>query len=114
MSITKILAEKDTDAGEKLDRVAEIVAAARKAYGNEDAVVESPKVNTVNGILSFIHLDDASKVEHLKAAVAKLKSEAVEYVEQTPGAGLNRKIEELLSTHGMFVNISAGTKFEYI
>jgi hypothetical protein len=114
MSITKILAEKDTDSGEKLTRVAEIVAAARQAYGNSDAAVDSPKVNTPNGSMSFIHLDDDSKVALLKSEVASVKCSAVEYVEQTPGADLNRKIEELLSINGMFVNISAGTKFEYI
>lgn len=114
MSITKILAEKDADSGEQLTRVAEIIAVARDKYGNADSEVTSPKVNTPNGSMSFIHLDDDSKVELLKAEVARVKSVAVEYVENTEGADLNRKIEELLAINGMFVNIDAGTKFEYI
>ncbi|MCP4489802.1 MAG: hypothetical protein GY820_21165 [Gammaproteobacteria bacterium] len=114
MSITKILAEKDVSSGEKLTAVAKIISVARKAYGNKDATVTSPKVNTPNGIMNFIHLDDDSKVELLKAEVARVKSFAIEYVECTEGADLNRKIEELLSTNGMFVNIDAGTKFDYI
>jgi len=114
MSITKILSAKDVDSADKLTAVAEVVAGARSAYGNSDAVVASPKVNTANGVMSFIHLDDDSKVELLKSEVAKLKSVAVEYVETTEGADLNRKIEELLAINGMFVNIAAGTKFSYI
>jgi len=114
MSITKILAEKDVDSGEKLTNVAVIVSAARKAYGNEDAEVASPKVSTTNGSMSFIHLDDDSKVSLLQAEVARVKSQAVEYVEHTEGADLNRKIEELIAINGMFTNIDAGTKFAYI
>ena len=114
MSITKILAGKDASSEDKLTAVAEVVAAARAAYGNSDAVVASPKVNTPNGAMLFIHLDDDSKVVLLQSEVARVKSQAVEYVEQTEGADLNRKIEELLSINGMFVNIAAGTKFSYI
>ena len=114
MSITKILTSKNVDSNAKLDRIADVVAGAREAYGNSHAVVASPKVNTPNGVMSFVHLDDDSKVELLKSEVARIKAVAVEFVEQTEGADLNRKIEELLATNGMFVNIAAGTKFSYI
>lgn len=114
MSITKILSDKDLDASEKLAQVATLVGAAREAYGNSDSEIESPKVTTTNGEMSFVHLDDESKVAVLKTAVAKLKVKAVEVAEQTPGTNINKEIERLLATHPMFVNISAGTKFEYI
>jgi hypothetical protein len=114
MSITKILSEKDVEAADKLSAVAEIVAGAREKYGNEESEVEVPRCHTANGSMPFDMLDDDSKVALLRSEVAALKAEAVEFAEQNPGVNLNRKIEELLSTNGMFVNIAAGTKFEYI
>ena len=114
MSITKILSNKDASAEEKLERVAEIVAQARAAYGNEDAEIDAPRVNTTNGSMPFDLLDDDSKVALLSGEVAYVKAYAVEFSEQTTGVNLNKKIEELLATNGMFANIDAGTKFEYI
>ena len=114
MSITKALTNEKTSAEEKLEAVAEIVARARENYGNEDAVIESPKVDTANGWMSFVHLEDDSKVSVLRGRVAAIKAEAVEYVECNPGASINKKIEELLAIDPCFVNIASGTKFEYI
>ena len=114
MSITKILSNKDASAEEKLERVAEIVAQARSAYGNEDAVITVPRAYTTNGDMPFDLLDDDSKVALLSGEVAAVKSAAVEFSEQNTGVNLNKKIEELLATIGLFTNISAGTKFEYI
>lgn len=114
MSITKILTAKDVPAEEKLADVAGVVAGAREAYGNTEAEIAVPRVNTTNGDMPFDMLDADSKVALLTSEVAVIKSAAVEYSEQNPGTNLNRKIEELLSTNGMFANIAAGTKFEYI
>lgn len=114
MSITKILTEEKTPAVDKLERVAEVVAGARENYGNADAVIEAPMVETVHGRMNFNHLEDEAKVTLLRGAVAEVKAQAVEFCEQREGASMNKKIEELLATHGMFVNISSGTKFEYI
>lgn len=114
MSITKILTEEKTDAADKLDRVADIVAGAREAYGNSDAEIDSPKVDTANGYMSFVHLEDDSKVQVLRGRVAAIKAEAVEFVEQNPGASMNKKVEELLAIDPCFVNIASGTKFAYI
>lgn len=114
MSITKVLTDKDLSSEEKLDRVAETVAVARKAYGNEDAEVAVPSVNTANGSMPFIHLEDDSKVDVLRNQLAYLKARAVEAAEQDPAVNVNKEIEKLLATNGFFTNISAGTKFEYI
>lgn len=114
MSITKILTAEKTDADEKLTSVAEVVAGAREVYGNTDVEIASPMVDTVHGRMSFVHLEDEAKVALLRSAVAGIKAQAVEFCEQHEGASINRKIEELLATNGMFVNIAAGTKFEYI
>ena len=114
MSITKILTEEKTPASEKLERVAEIVAGAREKYGNADVEISAPSVNTPHGYMSFLHLEDEGKVALLRDQVALIKAVAVEYSEQNEGVNMNRKIEELIATNGMFVNIAAGTRFEYI
>lgn len=114
MSITKILTEKDADAENQLTRVAEIVSQARAAYGNEDAAIEAPMVDTPHGRMSFVHLEDDAQVERLRGEVARIKANAVEFCEQNAGSSMNRKIEELLAINPYFVNVSPGTKFEYI
>lgn len=114
MSITKILGNKDTSASEKLEEVAAVVAGAREAYGNTDKDIEPSVLNTAHGTMSFVHLEDDSKVEHLRGEVQRIKAQAIEFCQNNDGTELNRKIEELLATNGMFANIAAGTKFEYI
>ena len=114
MSITTILSNKETSPEEKLDRVAEIVASARKAYGNEDAKVEVPMINTTNGAMPFDVLEPESKVQLLRDEVARIKAAAVEFSAQHSGANINKKIEELISCNPMMTNIAPGTKFDYI
>lgn len=114
MSITKILNDEKMADDDKLSAIAETVAAARAAYGNEDVEIAVPAVNTVHGSMPFDMLEDDAKVSVLRSRVGALKAEAVEYAAQNPGVNLNKKIEELLATNSMFTNISAGTKFEYI
>ena len=114
MSITKVLSDKDVSDEDKLKAIAETVAVARKAYGNEESEIAVPRVNTTNGSMPFDMLDDDGKVSLLKSEVASLKARAIEFSENNPGTNLNKKIEELIATNGMFTNISAGTKFEYI
>ncbi len=114
MSLTKILSEKDADPAEQLEAVSEVVSVARKNYGNSDAEIESPMCETTEGRMSFVHLEDAGKVAILRRQVGLIKAAAVEYVENTPGASMTRKIEELLATNGYFANAGSGTDFEYI
>lgn len=114
MSLTKILSKKDADPEEQLADVATIVSAARSAYGNEDAVIEAPMVDTSEGRMSFVHLDANGQVATLRKQVGRIKAAAVEYCEQNPGTMINKKIEELLAVNPYFANVGNGTKFEYI
>lgn len=114
MSLTKILTQKDADAEVQLEAVAEVIASARKAYGNEEAVIEAPMVATTNGSMSFIHLEAGSRVEHLRAEVRRVKAAAVEFVEQNPGASMDKRIEELLAINPFFTSVGNGTKFAYL
>lgn len=114
MSITKILAEKDVEATEKLEKVSAIVVGARKNYGNEDAEFDVPRVDTTFGRMKFDMLEPESQVEILKGEAMRIKAVAAEYVEQTPGATMKRKVEELLATNPLFANISAEADYDYL
>lgn len=114
MSITKILTAEKTSAEDKLAGVAEVVAKARNAYGNEEEVIRAPRVNTAHGSMPFDTLEDDSKVETLRHEVGRIKVLAIECAEQNPGTNINKKIEELIAINPFFVNVSPGTKFEYI
>jgi hypothetical protein len=114
MSITKILTRKDADPEVQVTEVADVVAVARAAYGNEGETIDAPMVDTPHGRMSFVHLEAASQVETLRGTVASIKAQAVEFLETNPGANLNKKVEELLAINAYFANVGSGTKFEYI
>lgn len=114
MSLTKILTEKDANAEDQLSRVAEIVGAARKAYGNEDAVIDAPMCNTTEGSMSFVHLEGESQVQELRRQVSLIKAAAVEFVSNNEGASMDKQIEERLALNAYFANVGNGTKFAYI
>jgi len=114
MSITKVLADEEKSAEEKLEYVKEVVAKAREAYGNADAEFAVPNVNTSYGNMPFDMLEPESQVEFLKDVAFAIKAKAIEFVSHTEGANLNRKIEELLATNPMFANISDGEQYDYL
>ena len=114
MSITQTLTDEKMASGDKLQNVAEIVASARKNYGNTEIEIESPKIETTHGSMSFIHLEDDAKVHLLRNEVAAIKAAAVECAEQYPGVNIDKKIEELIATNPLFTNIAPGTEFAYI
>ena len=114
MSLTKILSQKDADADAQLLAAADIVGAARKAYDNEDAVIDAPMCDTTEGRMSFVHLEASSQVQILRKQVSLIKAAAVEFVETHPGASMTKQIEERLATNPYFANVGNGTTFEYI
>jgi hypothetical protein len=114
MSLTKILSEKDADAEDQLSRVTDVVAKARDAYGNGDAEIEAPSVDTTEGRMSFVHLEAAGQVAILRKQVSLIKAQAVEFVDQNPGSSMNKKIEELLAINPYFANVGNSTTFDYI
>lgn len=114
MSLTKILNKKDANPEEVLEAVAEIVAKARKAYGNEDSEIEVPTVQTPYGVMPFVHLEDDSKVVMLRATVQDIKAKAVEFLGQNPAGNMNKKVEELIACNPMLTNVDAGAKFDYL
>jgi len=114
MSIIKTLQDKNMSDDEKLEAVSKVVAAAREAYGNEGLEIAVSKVNTGYGALPFDQIEDESKVEILLSEAMNIKAKAIAYVENNPGAVLNKKVQESLATNMFFANVSVGTKFDYL
>lgn len=114
MSITKILSNENASDEEKIAAVAETVAKAREAYGNVDAEIDDPLVNTVHGQMRFSNLEDEGKLAFVRNEVATIKVKACEAVEQAQGVNPSRRVEELIATNPILVNVAAGTKFEYL
>ena len=114
MSITKILSNEETSVEEKITAIAETVAKARAAYGNEEAVIDDPLINTSYGEMRFSNLENDSKLQFIRNEVAKIKVLACECVEENQGVNVNRRVEELIAINPVLANISSGTKFEYL
>jgi len=114
MSITKILSNENSSAEEKIAAIAETVAKARASYGNEEAVIDDPFVSTTYGEMRFSNLEDDSKLSFIRNEVMKIKVSACEATEQKQGVNVGRRVEELIATNPILVNMSSGTKFEYL
>lgn len=114
MSILKTLNKKKGNAADKLAAVAEAVAKARQKYGNGETVIAAPEVNTVDGLMSFVHLTDESKVEVCKAEAHRIRVEAIEFAKGVEGGIANKKIEELLAVSPIMANLTAGSDFDYL
>lgn len=114
MSITKILSNEKSSDEEKIAAIAETIAKAREAYGNVDAEIDDPFVNTAHGQMRFSNLEDDSKLAYVRNEVARIKVMAGEATEQGQGVNPNRVVEQLLATNPILTNVAAGTKFEYL
>jgi len=114
MSLTALLTNEESSSSKKLEEVQAVVASARKAYGNVDMSITCPDVNTVDGLMSFAHMSDDSKVSMLKAEVQRIKIHAIEFAKNTEGANINRKLCELVATSPMLTSIENTVEFDYI
>lgn len=114
MSIIKVLNDKNTSSEDKLQAIAEVVASARAAYGNQGTEIPSTSVNTTYGAVDFENLEDDSKVELIKGEVMRIKVIAVEAAKATPGTNVNKEIEKLIAVNSFLNNIVAKTKFDYL
>ena len=114
MSIFDILNAKKVPDAEKLAAVAAVVAEARSKYGNADTEIPPREINTVDGMMNFTHLQDDAKVQVLRQEAQAIKIRAIEFGNAVKGANVNKKIEEMLATSGVFTNITTGSSFEYL
>lgn len=116
MSITEILEEdpKVMPNEEKVVKIADIVSSARKSYGNSDTVIESPEVNTTDGMMEIKYLKADTKIELVKKEINTIKLKAIEASKNQQGVVMDKVIEELISINPILVNISDTTKFTYL
>ena len=114
MKLTDIFTNEDMSAKDKVNAIAEVVTKAREAYGNGDAEITAPEINTVDGLEDLAMLCDESKVAVAESEVRNIKTVAVEYTKAFEGAILDRKIEELIAISPILANITATTDSAYI
>lgn len=116
MNMLEILNNEDKKVTnvQKLEKIGTIVASARKAYGNEDAKIDSPDIETVDGLTPLVHLSPKAKVDLAKRAVTSVKMAAVEAQKRNSAVNINKKIEELIATSPILVNISEVVTYNYI
>ena len=114
MTISQILDNKESTATNKIEQLAEVVAKARKAYGNGKLDITAPKVPTTDGYVNINLLSDEDKVALASIEIRKIIVDATAAVECTEGIVLDRKIEVALATNPVLVNITTKVDSAYI
>ena len=116
MTLTKIINAKseEMDSAAKLVAIGEKVAKARAAYGNEEAEISVPEVNTANGFVSIEYLSDGDKVAVAAAAIEDIRMIAIETTKDAEGVMLDKEIERLLATSSVLCNLTATSGSDYI
>ena len=113
MTFNEIL-KSDASAEAKLQDIINLVATIRKEYGNSDVEIDSPYVNTPEGMVSLKYLDDESKVIYAGHQVRSATVEAIEICESTQGAVLDKELESLIATDPILCNIATNSGSKYI
>lgn len=113
MTLTQILNSKKKVA-KKLEMVAEVVAKARKKYGNTDEEITSPEVNTTEGMTDLAYLTDADKVVMASKEINSIRVKAIESTKVTEGTVLDREIERLLAINPVLANLDSTSGSEYV
>lgn len=114
LTLTQILNQEKPVASEQLTAITAIINTARKAYGNADAEVATPKVNTTEGMVDLKYASAKDKVALVRREVSTIRAKAIETVEATEGAQLDKEIERLLSINPILVNLAAESESAYI
>jgi len=113
MSITTILKQdsKEVSATLKVSQIAELVSSVRSSYGNSDADIKAPSVNTTEGYVDLKFASDETKLFLIEREVSLIKIEAIEACKCNTAKVLSKVIEELVATSPTLVNISDTTDF---
>ena len=113
MTFNSVL-KSDASSEAKLQDLINLVSGIRKEYGNSDIEIDVPYVNTPEGMVSFMYLDDESKVAFAGQAVREATVEAVEICEATQGAMLDKELESLVATCPILCNLSSTSGSKYL
>jgi len=114
MKLTDIFTTEELTEQECIEELVKVVNKARLKYGNTDAEITEPEINTVNGIQDLSMLSNESKLELAESEVNNIKTVAVEFTKSYEGAILDRKIEELIAISPLLANIAKTVDSEYI
>ena len=113
MNLTELFSNEEMTAAAKLEGIAEVVASAKKAYGNEDSEIGEPAIPSTDGFTAISMISPEGKVELAKAEVACIKANAYED-SQTDGVVFNKRIEEYLAISPVLTHITATVDSEYL
>lgn len=114
MGLQEILNNEKLSDAKKVKAIAKVVAAAREAYGNEDADITAPEINTINGLEDLNMLCNESKLAIAESEITNIRVVAVEYTKAFEGAVLDKKVEELIAISPVLANITATVKSAYL
>ena len=116
MTFTEIFAAtaEEMTMDQKLSELNTLVATARKAYGNEEASIAEPEVNTVDGLRKISYLSAEGKVACASTAFNAIKNIAIEAHATTEGMQLDKEIESLIACDPTLCNLSASVKSAYL
>lgn len=112
-TLTSILNSKKK-AHVKLAAIIEVVARARKAYGNADIEIDPAEVNTTEGKTEIIYLTDADKVAAARREINTIRVKAIESTKVTEGVILDREIEKLIAVNPILTNLESTSGSDYI
>ena len=114
MKLMEIFSSEELSSKEQVAAIAEVVVKARNAYGNGDAEITEPEINTIDGLQSLSMLDDESKVRVAQIEVSCIKTRAVEFCNDVEGAVLDKKIAELIALSPVLTSLTNTTESEYL
>ena len=114
MNLTEILNSEELSTKEQVAAIAEVVAKARIAYGNGDAEITEPEINTIDGLQDISLLCNETKIAIAESEIGNIKTIAVEFCKSFEGAKLDRKIEELIAISPILANITNTVESEYL
>ena len=113
MNITQIMENKELNATEKLSKLADVIAEARKAYGNEEMEITCPEVLTTEGVMSMKYLSAEDKLVEASKAINGVLSTAIAANECNEGVILDKAIEVGLATDPILCNLTTTTGSKY-
>lgn len=113
MKIIETLSKEKVSASDKLKAVKALVKNCRAEYGNEEAVITTVKVNSVNGMVSVGLLTKSEKIAVAEQQIRRCISTATAVAENKEGAVFDRAFEFAISTNPLLVNLNEKSDSKY-
>lgn len=105
MNISKIIGKKNN--AKKLAEIVTFVAAARKAYNNEEAVIDAPAVTTCTGKTGIKYVSDEDKAALASVELGKILAELNCLDAGVQGVNVNKELTSLVATNAVLANLTS-------